>query len=309
MKMKRIWPLAVTAIFAVLAILFLRHHPAALHPLKDISPTVLVWLAASRIVFLILNGLTLRDAASKFGVILTPKEWIGLPFVTAMGNYVTPFSGGMLARATYLKYRHRFPYARFVSVLGVSLFILFWVAALAGVVILIATPRGAGSHWEFKALFTAITIGVSGLLLLPTVRVPGTGRLSAAVNSSLEGWDAIKGDYRLLARLALWALAGLLMNGISFWLAFAGLYGASVPVDGVFLISLFSIFFIIVRITPSNLGVFEGAVMLGAGIAGIGAGAGLMASLLIRAASLIPIFTLGPIFSYVLTRELTGTKE
>jgi len=293
---------------AIIAILYYCNIQV-LQPLKEINLFILICLIISRILFQITNGLILRIVASKFDIKLIIKEWLGLPFITAMGNYITPFSGGMIARASYLKYHHNFPYARFVSVLGASYLIYFWVAGVVGIITLMLSLGKSFLYWELFIFFMVVILVISTLVMLPTVKIPGNNRLTISMNHAVEGWILIKKDSILLVKLALYTLANILLNGISFWLAFIALYGTSLSFGKIFLISLFSSFSVLIKITPGNLGVFEGIVSLGSGIVGVGASVGLIVSLLIRTASLIPIFTLGPIFSLVLTRELTNNKK
>ena len=309
MKKKRTWSFVLTVLITTLIITYIYHNPYFLEPFKDVSPFILICLVISRVLLQMTNGLLLREIASKFDILLTSKEWFGLPFVTAMGNYITPFSGGMIARASYLKYRHSFPYARFVSVLGASFLIFFWVASVAGIITLMLSLERSAVYWQLVFFFGAVVLTISVVAILPSVKLPGNNRLSTVINNSLEGWGFIKSDLFLLAKLALYTLANIFINGISFWLAFVALYGTSLSTGKVFLISLFSSFSILVRITPGNLGVFESIVSLSSGILGVGAGLGLITSLLIRAATLIPAFTLGPIFSFLLTRKLTAHRS
>jgi uncharacterized membrane protein YbhN (UPF0104 family) len=307
-KTRPVFVVGTLIIIAAIATIYY-YNPQLLEPLNGINLLLLLCLIISRIFFHMTNGLILREVASKFHIILTRREWFGLPFVTSMGNYITPFSGGMIARASYLKYRHNFPYARFVSVLGASFMIFFWVAGMAALITLLLFFERSAIYWQLIFFFGAVVLSISMVVIFPSVKLPGNNRLSTLINISLEGWDFIKSDLSLLAKLALYTVANILINGISFWLAFVALYGFSLSYGTIFLISLFSTFSILVRITPGNLGVFESIVSLSSGILGVGVGLGLMVSLLIRAASLIPIFTLGPVFSFVLTRELTAHRS
>jgi len=62
------------------------------------------------------------------------------------------------------------------------------------------------------------------------------------------------------------------------------------------MISLIAVFSLLVNITPANLGVQEAVVSIASGGLGQGVGEGLVVVLLIRAATMLLIFTLGPIF-------------
>lgn len=309
MEKRRIWLAIVTGVFVVATAVFLASQRHLLGYLEQVRPATVISLVAAMILFHVFNGLLLRAIASKFGITLTVREWLGLPFVTAMGNYITPFSGGMLARASYLKLRHSFPYAKFVSAIGASYLIYFWAAGIAGVAAAALTFEGPGHSGGLMLFFAAVVLIVSSCALIPAVKIPGGNRVALTLNSALEGWACIRKDRPLLIRLTLYTLATILLNGIAFWLSFGALSDGPVPFGMAFLVSILYGFSILVRVTPGNFGISEAIATLGSGILGIGAGTGLLAALLVRAASLIPIFTLGPIFSVVLTRELTGNKR
>lgn len=309
MKNRQIWLIVATGAFVALIAAYINSQRHLIEYLKNVNLSTVIYLIVIMILTQVFNGFLLREVASKFNIKLIRKECFGLPFVTAMGNYITPFSGGMLARASYLKYRHNFPYARFVSVLGASYLIYFWVAGVAGIITLMLPLGISRLYWELILFFAGVVLIISSLAMFPTVKISGSNWMAVSLNNAIEGWALIKRDLRLLVKLSLYTLANILLNGLSFWLAFVSLSDSSLPFGTIFLISLFSSFSILVKITPGNLGISEAIITFSSGILGVGVGLGLMASLLIRAASLIPIFTLGPIFSFVLTRELTGNKK
>ncbi|MDO9529023.1 MAG: lysylphosphatidylglycerol synthase transmembrane domain-containing protein [Syntrophales bacterium] len=309
MKNRRIWLIVATGAFVVLIAVYINSQRHLLEYLKNVNLSTVAYLMVIMILFQITNGLILKEIASKFNIRLISKEWFGLPFVTAMGNYITPFSGGMIARASYLKYRHSFPYARFVSVLGASYLIYFWVAGIAGIITLMLPFERSMLYWELILFFAGVVLVISSLAMLPTIKIPGNNWVAVSLNNAIDGWTLIKRDSLLLVKLALYTLANILLTGLTFWLAFVALSDSSLSFGTIFLISLFSSFSILLKITPGNLGISEAIITLSSGILGVGAGLGLLASLLIRAVSLIPIFALGPIFSFVLTRELTAHRS
>lgn len=308
MGKRRTWLISATvlSVVAIAAVLASQRH--LFEHLEHVGPITTIALIAAILLFKTSNGLLLRVIASKFGIALTAKEWFGLPLVTAMGNYITPLAGGMLARASYLKYRHSFPYAHFVSVIAASYLIYGWVAGIAGIAASVPLAEGPLPSWEPILFFAAMVLIISSCILIPAVRIPGRNRVALFLNSAFDGWMLIRRDPVLLSRLALCTLVAVLMNGIAFWLAFDALSEGSAPFGMTFVISIFFSFSIFIRVTPGNLGVSEVITTLASEFLGMGAGIGFMASLLIRAASLIPIFTLGPLFSVLLAREVTGNK-
>jgi len=100
--------------------------------LTNISWPLALMMVLLRLLFVGLNGYYLKLFAQTFDIHLRFREWFGLAFMTTMGNYLTPLSGGMVARATYLKLRHAFPYTQFLSLLTASYLIIFWVAGVLG---------------------------------------------------------------------------------------------------------------------------------------------------------------------------------
>jgi len=262
------------------------------------------WLIVSRFLFIATNGLFLRAFAEKFSVRLSPKEWFGLAMVTTMGNYITPFAGGMVARAAYLKHRHTFPYAQFATLLASNYLVNFWVVGILGLVSLLILVDVTRFYWQLMLFFIAVVISISTLALLPTIRLPWKHRLAKRLNTSLEGWAMVKNDRRLLAKLIAYTLANILLNGFSFWVAYRAL-GFPIFFAEAVLIGLLTVFSILVNVTPGNFGIQEAIISLSSGVLGAGAGQGLLVALLIRGATLVWAFTLGPIFAFLLTREPT----
>lgn len=304
-KKGQIVSVAILIIIIVVIGFYLRANSELLHSLSNMSLTLAFWLIVFRILFIATNGLFLQAFANKFGIQLNLMEWFGLAIVTTMGNYITPFSGGMVARATYLKYRYAFPYAQFATLLASNYLVTFWVIGVVGLVSLLIFVDTAQFYWQVILFFLTITITISILALLPTIKLPWNHRMARVLNTSLEGWALVKNDSLLLARLVAYTLANISLNGFSFWVAYRAL-GFPVSFAPALLIGLLAVFSILINVTPGNLGIQESVISLSSGLLGAGVGQGLLVGLLIRAATLVSAFTLGPIFSFLLSRELTA---
>ena len=305
----RVCSIAVVIIVAFAISTYIYYQPYSLKFLKNVNLSNFIFLIILRILFQIINGLLLREFASKFGTFLKPKEWFGLSIVTTMGNYISPFSGGMLARAAYLKHRHAFPYTQFASLLAASYLIYFGAISVAGAITVIIYGEALAFYWQMVSFWVGVILIISTLIILPTKRFPWNNRLTTIINRSINGWAFIKADKALLFKVAIYTLLGIALNGLSFWVAFRALADFPVSFGAVFLISLLSVFSILFNLTPSNFGIQEAIISLTSGIFDMGTGLGLMASLLIRVTSLIPAFTLGPIFSFVLASELRNNTR
>lgn len=287
--------------------MYLSSQPGLLAALEDISFEAVVYLVVSRLLFLGTNGLVLRESASRFGVQLRPREWFGLSVVTTMGNYIAPFSGGMVVRAAYLKRRHAFPYTQFATLLASNYLVNFWVIGVAGILALSTLGAALRSYWQVMAFFAAVVVSISVLVIVPSVTLPWENRLVRYVNTSLEGWALVKRDRPLLARLVVFTLVNVALNGLSFWVAYGAL-GSPVSFRVALLVSLLAAFSILLNVTPGNLGVQEAVISLSSGLLGTGAGQGLLVALLIRGATLVSAFTLGPACSFLLARALSEDR-
>ena len=99
----------------------------------------------------------------------------------------------------------------------------------------------------------------------------------------------------------------MLAGALLYFVAFASI-GFAVPFTVALLIYLLTSFTLLINITPGNLGVQEAATSLAAAILGAGADMGLLAALIVRAVTILAAFALGPIFSYLLSKELIAVR-
>ena len=309
-KVKPRQVLSVLVFLAVVCVigLYLKSNDDLLRPILNISLANTLWLIALTMMLIGMNGLFLKAFAIKFGVDLYFLEWFGLAMITTMGNYLTPFSGGLVARATYLKHRHAFSYTKFLTLITANYLVVFWVIGMAGVPTMIIFYNSSRFFWQLTLLFASLIAAISGLVMGRMVKMPGNNRLTKLINTMLDGWDLIKNDKSLLIKLITFSFINITLNGFLFLVAYNAT-GYTVHFTTALLISLLSAFSLLVKITPGNFGIQEAIISLSSEMVGAGAGIGLLVSLLIRAASLIPAFTLGPIFSFLLTRKLTAHRS
>lgn len=293
-------------ILLIIIISGIAYHLATNRDLLDalwrISAIQVVLLIILRTVLIGSNGLYLKIFAAKFDVNLKAEEWIGLSFITTMGNQIMPLSGGTIARAVYLKQRYALPYTRFVTMLAANYLVTFWIVGIAGLFACLATNDLNHARLILSAFFLAVIVFITLVLIMPYTSLPDRNRITRAFNIALEGWFLIKADRRLLVLVASVALLSILLNGVSFWIAYQSIH-MRISVQAAMLVSLLPFFLSLVNVTPGNLGVQEAMIGLLSGFIGRGLGEGLLVALLIRAATLIPAFIAGPICSYALSRN------
>ncbi|MCB0208380.1 MAG: flippase-like domain-containing protein [Anaerolineae bacterium] len=277
--------------------------------LSHISIGSVFLLIFLRFLFLATNGLFLQAFAAKFEIDLKFVEWFGLSVVTAFGNYITPFSGGLIARATYLKHQHNFPYTQFVALLASNYLVNFWVIGIIGSVTIITWFNDLSRFsWQILFLFLALTVSISILALVPPFSLPASNKFFRLINTSLTGWSVVKKDKVLLVKLVTYSLINILLNGVSFWVAYQAL-DFNVSFLKALMVSLMSVFSLLLNVTPGNLGIQEAVIGLSSALLDVGTGEGLVAALIVRATTVIFVFLMGPLFGYLLSHRITTSKH
>lgn len=296
-----------TLIFTVIGIAFyLSDNQNLLLSLKNIPISYILILLVVQVLLLVTNGLLLKTLTLQFNIHLKMTEWFGLAVVTTMVNYVTPFSGGLLFRATYLKHQHSFSFTKFATLIYANYIINFWTIGVIGTLsILFVNPTGINRMVLLFFLMVAIILSI--IILLPVTKIPGNSKLNKIINSSIDGWLLIKRDKKLLTKLISYTLINIILNALAFWVACSAL-GFTISLFASVIISLVAAFSIVIKITPANLGIHEAIIGFSAPLVGIGAGEGLMTALVIRGTGIIVIFLLGTLFSYLLTQQLKMNK-
>lgn len=294
--------IGVLLFLTTLIFTYLYEQPELLDSLRNITVGNIILLIFTRLGLFTVNGLYLREFSRKFDVDLVFQEWFGLATVTTMGNYVFPFSGGLIARAAYLKKQHKLSYAHFTTLLISNYLVMFWLVGAAGLISLALLKQNWQQYWPIALLFGSVMLGISLVFVFPKTQLPWNNRFTQFFNTLFESWFALKQDYNLLFRLILLTICIILINGISFWLAYKAL-DLTIPFLTAILLGLVASFSIFINLTPGNLGVQEALVSLSAELLGSSAGEGLLAVLVIRAVTMICAFTLGPFFSYLLTQR------
>ncbi len=304
----RFLPWAVFALMFALLGLFMARDKELASALLRVRPTPIALLFLIQCVFNAVSGLVLRELSLFFGVRLNSTEWYGLPAATTMGNYLTPASGGLVARAVYLKQRYGLSYPRFLSLLSSGYLINFLVISAVGLFIVIGRHLHDVQFLPVALFFLAVFTVILYLLHRPVPLTDGEGRIRRFLQDVVSGWPLMKNRADLIGKLIVLSLVNILLGGTSLWIAFDAI-GYTVPGIDAVLVNLLQAFSLLISITPGNLGVQEGVVSLSTGLLGYGLGAGLLAALLIRAVTVLFILSHGPLFSYLLSKELVAFRN
>ena len=303
MPIKQRWQYIILVLFGIIIVWYIYRNPKLFTCLRRISLHDIIALILLRGFALVVNGVLLKDFAYKFAITLKVKEWLGLSFVTAMGNYVTPFSGGMVFRAAYLHRNYGLSIEKFAMLLAFNFLIGFLCVAVVGlagsIFIFCSSPE---LSWLVPSFFLSIILGISGLFFLKIPQRSETNWLCRKMNEAIAGWEALRSDRNFVWRLVGYTFINIFINSVLFFLAYQSI-GVDISFLRALVISLITVFSLIINITPGNFGVQEVIISMASSSLGQGTGEGLVVSLIIRATSLILIFTFGPIFLAILLKH------
>jgi len=295
-------PLAVVLVLAAAALYYLFNRNV-FQDLQINQWGLLPLLAAIHLAFLGFNGLILKAFLTVFDIRLNLKEWYGLSAMTAMGNYLASGVGGVALRAVVLKHKFDVSHSKFISILTANYLINVLLAAFLGLGACVAYYAGTGLwHWEL-ALFFALTGGAAVALAAFRPSFPvGEGRLRELMDRVYEGWDILRSHPRVLAQVGAMLAANFLLQTLALILGFA-LFSISLQALPALLIAAVSSFSVFLALTPAGLGIQEAVTASVSHLVGYGFHHGLAAVVVYRAVSMVNIFVLGPIFSYLLLRK------
>jgi uncharacterized protein (TIRG00374 family) len=271
------------------------------------NPFTLILLAFLLIVAYLIIGLTTDVIHRQMGLPLTYFESVALSIMTGFYNLITPFKGGMAARALYLKKKYDFSYTDFLATLAASYIIIFLVSSFLG---LIATYLiyfyGGIFSWIVFTIFAAIFLPLLFIVVFsPRFKEP-EHRWIGKIVRVINGWHLIRHNHKTISLLALFSTLQLLVSTVMLYLQFH-VFGIQVTfIQSLFLTAITSLS-LIIAITPAGLGITEAVTVFSALTIGITPAQSLSAALLGRIVSVVVLFILGPICSYLLLKK--GLKK
>jgi len=229
------------------------------------------------------------------------KEWYGLSMVSNLWNYIIPFQGGAGVRALYLKKVHSFPISDFFGTMLALYFISFFVNA--GIGLLCISYIYFNYHYTNIIVFSFFTgvFATTSALMLFSPKVPEFKNwVLKKIGEVINAWYTIRRHRVLVIKLILIILLHAIFELLTVYYGFQA-YGVSLSFLKCLLLSTLLAFSVLIKITPGSLGITEGIIVFGAHMFNIMPAQSLLAAGLIRVVNLVWIFTLGPIYNYVLS--------
>ena len=297
---KKLISTAVILILLAFAIYYFINNLADFKQLSFVSP----WLLVAITMLFILNyyfiGVITSNLLRPFGVKLKGMEAFQLSIVTGFYNLITPFRGGMAARAIYLKKKYNFSYDNFMATLAASYVLIFLVASLVGMLSTLFIYISSGIFsWLIFLIFSGLFIGMVGTIVIaPKLKERKNRWLNSAIKV-VNGWHLIRGNWRIIGITSILSLLQLIVGALMLYLQFK-VFGININYSSALFLATIGSLGILIGITPAGLGIQEAITVFSALTIGIGTAEALSVALLGRAVSLTVLFVLGPIYSYIL---------
>jgi len=298
---RKVLSLAILVFFVIWIILYIKGHISEFSGIFSLSLRLVATLALVLLIDSIVLGLFTKVLMDYLNVPLTFGEWYGLSIVSNLWNYIIPFQGGAGARALYLKKVHNFAVSHFLATMLALYFISFFVNAVIGLFCILYIYFNYHYTNMIVFFFFAVVFASTSVLMLFSPKVPEfKNRVLRKISEVINAWYAIRRQRVLVIKLIVVILLHAVFELLTVYLAFQA-YGVSLSFIKCLLLSTLLAFSVLIKITPGSLGITEGIIVFGAQIFNIAPAQSLLAAGLIRVVNLGWIFTLGPIYNYILS--------
>ncbi len=271
--------------------------------IASIDIILLLPLFILSLMILFSNGLLTKYFLESFKVDLSFTEYFGLAAVTAMGNYLAPLRGGVAGKALYLKKKHYFPYTRFLSVYSVCylwMFLIGGLLGLLGIAIFYIQYNTFSIRLFSFFLMSVILVGLA--IALSNYTPAGSGAIARRWLDFKQGLDYIRKNKGLLIKVSFIMFLNYIIMSLQLYFGYTAI-SCNVPYLAACFMAIVLSFSIVISLTPGNLGIQEAIIGLLSKFFGIGFNEGLMVAGIIRVVTLCVVFSLGPVFSYKLTKS------
>ncbi len=273
---------------------------------KSISikyPALLILMFIFSFLSYYLNGIAYKILLRPLNVKLKNGEAFGTSILTGFYNMITPFRGGIAARALYLKKKHGFSYTNFLASLAALVVVSFIVISVMGLI----------SVWiiwiKFKIfslmlflLFCATLIGMIFLIIVsPFVKETKYKWMNFFIKIA-TGWKLLKNDKKIIVNLILLNILSQLIGALTLVFQYKVIGIEITFMQAVFVSSIAS-FSLWVGLTPASLGIQEALTVFSAVAIGLNASQTLFAAVIGRLVSSVMLFILGPIYSYYMLKK------
>lgn len=303
--------LSFLILIAILALCFwyINGHKADFASLKIVNPWAIALLVVLMSVSYLCIAIVNRSIVRPFKVELSLHESFALGIITGFYNVITPFRGGMIARAAYLKRKYNFPVTKFLATLSGTYVISFFAASVLGLASLFFLKNTDGhASLIVGAIFACIAIAM-GIIMILTPKLQETknnwfNKIIAVVN----GWHTVKQYPRVIAITTIVTILQIVLAAISTYISYV-VFGTHLSLSQALFLVCIGTLSIVIQITPAGLGISDAISVFAALAINISPSTSIPVAVLSRVVSFILLFVLGPIYSYFLIKRPERIKS
>lgn len=272
------------------------------------------WYILPAILAIVLNiyasGVVIDLAIEPHGVKLTRKEAFGLASITRFSNQFSPSYVGATIRAAYMKRVYGVSYAKFSSSFIISNLLQFMISGLFTIATFIALDPSSKNDKLLYFVIGAVVLFVA-ILYAPLKSLTRftekrsskdnkKGKFFERLHTIIEGYSTVRSHPKLLPRTIFWMIIITISFSMSYYLLYAAL-GFHISIVSAFFIAALSGWSILIAITPGNLGIREGLMVIAAQVAGVPISVTLLVAILVR---VLMFVTSGALSAYYSPRLL-----
>lgn len=300
----------MAAFFSLLILtgFYIKNHLSDFGDIRNVTFSNLTIILFLMLAYFVVQGVLLKITLQTFSIKLRFKEWFGLMVVTLMGNFIVPFAGFGF-RAAYLKKVHSFDYTYFGSTLGAIFLIEFLIFTLGGLTSVSFLYFQKNIFNLGLVIFLCVFLLICLVFLFFSPKLPNfKNKLYLRLKAVIESWNSLKSNKEFTFRLIGITCLEFLLSSAMFYFAFRS-FGLEINFFEAFLPTSVSDYSLLFRIFPGSFGFYEGAIAYSAKILGYTVPQGLLVTGILRVTSMFWLFTLGPIFSFILIKERLNFRK
>lgn len=302
MEKKRIVSLLILLGFIVLGGFLLKGRTHELTKIFEVDLRYVVILLILTILVSLLRGDMIRLLMNSYGVPFRFKEGWSLEIIGEFCNAVSPFQGGLPAKAIYLKKKYKFPYTSSVSITGVTYLLNFLIYGLFGTIFSLFLSISDTVKYSLLAMFIFLLLASIFMLFFIPLPIKSEVRVLKYVVRGINGFEHIRTNPYILLKMMINSLARFLISATRLYFAFLA-FDFELPFHVIGIISIFSNTSTLLSITPMNLGIREAVVVITSNLLGVGALIAVFAATLDRVISIIWVLISTYISGYILLKN------
>ena len=237
--------------------------------LLEIKAYYIFAIALLQICVIFVNAIFFIVIFKAFDLNIDTKEGLNTSIITAIGNYFTPFRGGLGIRAVYLKKKYGFSYSKFISTVAGNYVVVFLINSL---IALFCLGTLALQSKKIDPILVLVFAGMFIILLLivlfpiPSSKIPETkfGLLNKFINKVklvIEGWNVLAGKRSLIIKLSILTLINAFIGIFLYYIELKSI-GTEVNLLYAIIYSSISAISLLLSLTPGSLGIRESLLVL-----------------------------------------------